>query len=530
MRGYKEWDHSFATPMLTGMAQEGLIMSNYYAQEVCTPSRAALLTGRYPLSSGMQYGVIDTRVPWGLDLSEQTLAEVLRDAGYKTHALGKWHLGHHTPKYLPTARGFESFVGFLNGDSYYYSKINPLEHTYVDLLRSDTKCYYPYTDADLFDYSTTLYQNKAVDIIINHEQSSPLFLYMPFQAVHDPFDDVASFYDVKETVPTAIKDMIKTYVKGTKRTEYVYALYIMDQAVGAIKLALESSGMMDNTYIIFASDNGGCNGAGGKMAPYRGTKGSLFEGGTKVDSFVYSPLLASNLKGTAFDKLFHVTDWFPTILDMAGIEFEPRFGFDLDGVSQYKSWQTGIAARTVMLYNSAYNVKDRDFQYSVNSAFAIRNERFKLMHYFNSSYYADWYDPTTVSDDDDETNESECSATSSSSFLGEYNKALFDLVNYQYEQVNLYDSAKGGISVVKSQLYSLIDYYNMRSRQDLVKSVKALDTATSAWDGANGYIVPFEQDEGDEEKEAYSGSYPQYCEPKLGGKTIPGGVTLGRQR
>ena len=131
-------------------------MTNYYAQEVCTPSRAALLTGRYPLTTGMQYGVIDTRVPWGLDLTEQTLAEVLRDAGYKTHALGKvlmrptlaealnrprcspltpaasflisqflalsfsfssqWHLGHHTPKYLPTARGFQSFVGFLNGD------------------------------------------------------------------------------------------------------------------------------------------------------------------------------------------------------------------------------------------------------------------------------------------------------------------------------------------------------------------------------------------------------------------------------
>ena len=528
-RGYHEYDLSFATPVMTAMAQKGLIMSNYYAQEVCTPSRAALLTGRYPLSSGMQYGVIDTRVPWGLDLSEQTLAEVLRDAGYKTHALGKWHLGHHTPKYLPTARGFQSFVGFLNGDSYYYSKINPLEHTYVDLLRMDSKCYFPYTDSDLFDYSTTLYQNKAVEIIVNHDQTSPLFLYMPFQAVHDPFDDVASFYDAKDAVPADIKDLIKTYIKGNKRTEYVYALYLMDQAVGSITEALESSGMMDNTYIIFASDNGGCNSAGGKVAPYRGTKGSLFEGGTHVDAFVYSPLLAPELVGKAHDKLMHVTDWFPTILEIAGVEHEPRAGYDLDGVSQFKSWTTGTAARTVMLYNSAYNVKERDFQYTTNSAFAIRTERFKLMHYFNSTYYAGWYDSETVSEDDEGSNESECSATSSYVFLGDYTKALFDLQNDPYEQVNLYDSTRGGISVVKSQLYSLIDYYNMRSRTDLVKSVKALDAATLAWDSANGYIVPFQEDEGEDAETVFSSSYPSFCEPKLGGKSSVGGVTLSRR-
>ena len=397
-------------------------------------------------------------------------------------------------------------------------------------MRSDTKCYYPYTDNDIFDYSTTLYESKAVEIIANHDQSSPLFLYMPFQAVHDPFDDVASFYDVKDAVPDAIKTMIGTYVKGAKRTEYVYALYIMDQAVGSIKTALENTGMMDNTYLIFASDNGGCNGAGGKMAPYRGTKGSLFEGGTKVDAFVYSPLLDTSLVGTSFDKLFHVTDWFPTIVDMAGIDFEPRTGFELDGVSQVKAWKTGTAARTVMLYNSAYNVKERDFQYASNSAFAIRNERFKLIHYFNSSYYAGWYDSSAVSEDDEGDNESECSATSSYSFLGDYTKALFDLQNDPYETTNLYDSSKGGISVVKSQLYSLIDYYNMRSRQDLVKSVKAMDAALTAWDGANGYIVPFEDSEGDDEKTAFASTYPQFCEPKLGGKSsMTGGVTLGRR-
>lgn len=189
--GYEDYDLSFTTPTLTTMAKEGIIMSSFYAQEVCTPARAALLTGRNPLSVGMQYSMVQTAMPWGLDLKETLIAEVLKDNNYTTHMLGKWHLGHYTPRMLPTARGFETFTGFLNGESYYWSKRNPDHTTFHDLMYSTEDCYTPYESDDMHDYSTFFYRDKAKELIRQHNTSdSSLFLFMSFQAVHDPFVDI----------------------------------------------------------------------------------------------------------------------------------------------------------------------------------------------------------------------------------------------------------------------------------------------------------------------------------------------------
>lgn len=189
--GYEDFDLSFATPTLTSLAQEGIIMDTFYAQEVCTPARAALLTGRLPLTVGMQYSMVQTALPWGLDLAETTLAEVLRDDNYSTHMLGKWHLGHYSPRMIPTARGFQSFTGFLNGENYYWSKRNPDHTTFHDLMYSTEECYYAYDKDDMHTYSTFFYRDKAKDIIKSHDSSkSSLFLFLSFQAVHDPFVDI----------------------------------------------------------------------------------------------------------------------------------------------------------------------------------------------------------------------------------------------------------------------------------------------------------------------------------------------------
>jgi hypothetical protein len=109
--GYQDYDLAFVTPELTALAADGITMTNYYAMEFCNPSRAALLTGRYPVNMGIQYGVVSADLPWGLRLEETLLPEVLKDEGYKTYMLGKWHLGHFNEKYLPTARGFETYTG-----------------------------------------------------------------------------------------------------------------------------------------------------------------------------------------------------------------------------------------------------------------------------------------------------------------------------------------------------------------------------------------------------------------------------------
>ena len=116
--GYTEDTMAFATPYLTALAESGINMENFYAQEVCSPSRGSLLTGRYPLSIGMQYGMVSANAEWGMPLDETTLAEVLQDTGYSTHMLGKWHLGYFSPKFLPTERGCDSWTGNANGENY----------------------------------------------------------------------------------------------------------------------------------------------------------------------------------------------------------------------------------------------------------------------------------------------------------------------------------------------------------------------------------------------------------------------------
>ena len=406
--GHEDYDIDFTTPTLTEMAAKGITMENYYAQEVCTPARGSLLTGRHPLSIGMQYFMVESAIPWGLELNETTIAEAMSAAGYKTHMLGKWHLGHSTPRYLPTARGFDTFTGMLNGESYYWSKRNPDHPHFKDFLASDRDCFWPYDEEDIHDYSTHQYRDMAVEIIENHDTTDSLFMYLSFQAVHDPFDDVNGVHEFgvpKEYMDGQLYHRIKTEVVGLKRQQYAMALYLMDKAVSKVTNALELKGMMDNTYIIFSSDNGGCHAGGGKNGPLRGTKGSLFEGGVKVDAFIYSPLLPASTVGLQYQGLMHISDWFPTVLQLSGVDFTPATGFEFDGFSHVDAWLGDQSStsfpREVVLYNYYTNVDFYTFNIWVNGSFAIRDAQYKLMHTFNSSTYGAWYSTSSVDEDDD---------------------------------------------------------------------------------------------------------------------------------
>jgi arylsulfatase A-like enzyme len=375
----------FATPIISNMATKGLILDSFYGQEVCSPARAALLTGRYPLSVGMQYGMVAANTYWGLDLSETLLPEVLRENGYATHALGKWHLGYFNPRYLPTARGFDTFTGYQNGETYYWSKHNTDYPDHIDLIESDTECYAPYARSDIDTYSTYLYRDRAVEIIEAHDTSIPLFMYIAFQAVHDPYSDIeddSRYEDYLEGLPssylsTSTATQLTNKIAGVQRQQYVSSLSLMDGAIGDISTALTAKGMDANTYIIFMSDIGGCHESGGRNGPLRGSKGSLFEGDTRVPAFIYAPSL---LRTTGkYYNLFHITDWFPTILSLAGLEYTPDDDFELDGVDHTDSWLAGgansIIPRGEMLYNMYIDLVDYKFDIWTNGSFAVRDHR-----------------------------------------------------------------------------------------------------------------------------------------------------------
>lgn len=278
--GSDDSDIVFASPYLNSLAKDGIMMTNYYSQEICSPARASLMTGRYPITLGFQYEELGTGAVWGLNSSEVFFPELLREAGYKNYLLGKWNLGHVTPEFLPTARGFDQFVGIMSGQSYQWSKIQPELGLYYDFMKSDTECYEPYLESDKNLYSTYFYRDRALDVISAHDFSDPMFMYLAVQAVHDPFDDNTTYADgfPPEYFPDGVYDQFASVIVGENRLQYALALRILDDAISDVVRALQERGQWDNTYLIVSSDNGGCYQAGGKNGDLRGCKGSLFEG------------------------------------------------------------------------------------------------------------------------------------------------------------------------------------------------------------------------------------------------------------
>jgi len=503
---YNDEDISFATPTLSGLASKGIIMGNYYAQEVCSPSRASLLTGRYPLSVGMQYGMVAATAEWGLDLDEVTIAEVLSDNGYKTHMLGKWHLGYFSPLFLPTARGFDDYIGYVNGENYYWSKRSTDYPEFVDFMEADKDCYKPYNGSDMHDYSTTFYTNHAIQIIEDHPTDDPLFLYLAYQAVHDPFVDTGKF---RNGMPDSLMDadvlsQIHSNIVGTQRKEYIKSLYQMDTHVGYIYDKLVEKDMMDNTYIIFMSDNGGCFYGGGKNGPLRGSKGSLFEGGIKVDSFIYSPKLKSG--GSTYDGLMHVSDWFPTMLALAGITYTPDSEHSLDGVNQVDGWLNVRTPRDTLLYNYYTALTDYySFNIWYNGSFAVRDERFKLMHTYDDSLYGAWYNPTDIVDTDEElTEDNRCAQQ----FLsGDFTYWLFDLQEDPYETTNLYDSTDEIYTSAKDKLYTLLPGFEARAKTKI--SIHWSSKSKKYWQQEGNHVLPWANEDNLPNKDVKD--WPSYC-------------------
>jgi len=351
------------TPTLDRLAYNGVRLENYYVQPTCTPSRSQLLSGRYQIHTGLQHSDIHACQPNSLPEEMPTLANMLHDAGYATHMVGKWHIGHYKEHLVPTRRGFDSFFGFLNGYEDYYSHVLCENVTIAlespsgdcsEMRKSNSNSDDKYMTSEFcgFDlrtnetvaanysghYSTHLFTQKAVDVIQSHsseQDTKPFFLYLAYQAVHGP----------KEVPETYAKPYAS--IKDKNRTIYAGMTACMDEGVLNVTTALENSGLWNNTILIFSTDNGGSTVGGGNNWPLRGGKASLWEGGMRGVGFVYSPLIKH--RGTVNSGLMHVSDWFPTILALAG--YNPA-GLNFDGFDIWKSISNGEPSpRKEILHN-----------------------------------------------------------------------------------------------------------------------------------------------------------------------------------
>lgn len=306
-------NNAMLTPNIDTLALTGTRMSQAYVMPLCSPSRSAWMTGYMPYHTGLQHSVIQECQPVGLPLNLTTLPERLKKMGYRTHMAGKWHLGFCNWAYTPRFRGFDSFVGYYVGMEQYFSHMREFRSSSNGLDFRYNEMPYPEKKGD---YSTHVFGDRAVQVVKEHNLSEPLFLYLPFQAVHWPLE-----------VPAKYENMYK-HVSNIPRRKYSGMVSAMDEAVGNVTAALRERGMLDETVIFFTTDNGGYPVYAGNNWPLRGAKTTLWEGGTRGLAFVNGPGVK---KGGTYPGLFHAADWYPTILGAVGATAEPG----IDGINQW---------------------------------------------------------------------------------------------------------------------------------------------------------------------------------------------------
>lgn len=288
------------TPNLDKLARDGTILRSFYAQPLCSTSRASLLTGRYPTHTGI-YGVVGENKGRGLPLEERTLAQALKGSGYETAIVGKWHLGDATVDFLPTHRGFDHQYGLHLGNIDYFTHIRLRK---LDWWRDDKPC----NDQG---YSTTLLTKEACRLVKEKNPDKPLFLYLAYNAVHFPFQAPDSY--------------LKLYpnLKGNRQI-YAGMLAAMDEGIGQVLAALDEKGIRKDTLILFSSDNGGWGPCDNN--PLRGFKGNMYEGGVRVCAFANWP--GHIPSQTTNNQVLHEVDWYPTLIKLAGGSLKQNLPID----------------------------------------------------------------------------------------------------------------------------------------------------------------------------------------------------------
>jgi len=327
------------TPNIDALASGGATFTQFYVQPMCTPTRAALMTGRYPFRYGLQTIVIPGPAGYGLDTSEYLMPQCLKDAGYTTAIIGKWHLGHADTKYWPKQRGFDYQYGAMIGELDYYTHSDA---GVLDWFRNNQ----PVKEEG---YTTQLIGNDAVRYIDQQRADKPFYLYLTFNAPHTPYQ-----------APKEYVDRYPNIADPTRRT-YAGMVTCLDDEIGRVVGALEKRGLRNNTHILFHSDNGGTKNAmfAGQMAdlsktkipcdngPYRDGKGALFEGGTRVAACANWP---GRIKAQTVDGIVHAVDLYPTLAALAGAstaKCKP-----LDGVNVWPTIAEGKPSpRNEVIYN-----------------------------------------------------------------------------------------------------------------------------------------------------------------------------------
>ena len=288
------------TPHLDGLAKRGVRFTQFYAAApVCSPSRAAMLTGRVPQRAGVPGNVSSAKGNAGMPAEQVTIAEMLKASGYTTGHVGKWHLGY-TPETMPNGQGFGSSFGHMGGciDNYshFFYWNGPNRH---DLWRNGKEIF---ADGRFFLDLMVEECNQFLET----NRKKPFFLYWAINVPHYPLQGSDKWRDVYKKLPAP-------------RRMYAALVSTMDEKIGAVLAKLDALGLVDDTIVIFQSDHGHSTevrtfGGGGSAGPYRGAKFSLFEGGIRVPAIISWPEELPT--GVVRNQMATACDWLPTIAEL----------------------------------------------------------------------------------------------------------------------------------------------------------------------------------------------------------------------
>jgi arylsulfatase B len=290
------------TPHIDRIARSGVELDRFYVSPMCSPTRAGLLTGRYPMRFGMARSVVRPWLKYGLPPGERTLAEALGEAGYaRRGAFGKWHLGHLAPQWHPLSQGFTTFHGCYNGAADYFTRDRDGQPDW----HADAR------DVEETGYTTDLIADAACSFIRDKADGGPFFCYVAFTAPHEPLQAPEKYL-----AQYANLDRNPADGKPSPRQRLAAMTACMDDGVGRILTALEDAGVARDTLVWFMSDNGGVGSIPGNNGPLRGAKLSVYEGGVRVPAAAWWPGVIEG--GRKVEAPVLNLDVMPTVLRAGG--------------------------------------------------------------------------------------------------------------------------------------------------------------------------------------------------------------------
>jgi len=317
---------SIRTPSIDRLAKEGARLEGFYVQPFSSQTRAAAMTGRYPMRYGLQTMQIQWFSEFGLPEDERVLPQALKSAGYRTALVGKWHLGHAHRQMLPNARGYDHFYGHLAGEIDYTKKTD--RGGRPDWWRNDKR-------VKEEGYVNTLLAKEAEALIARHDPATPLFMHLSFAAPQAPHQGVKPFIDYYHSDNARLK-------------AYRAMVSSVDHALGQAIKALDKRGMLERTVVVFHANSGGAvhrkfaMGEGDSNAnvasngPYRDGRGSLHEGALRAVALVWRP---GKVQAATISEPMHAVDLYPTLLALAGAT--PEQDKPVDGIDQWAAIAEG---------------------------------------------------------------------------------------------------------------------------------------------------------------------------------------------